>query len=554
MSAANLHKITTLLKKYKRRIRFYDGWLLIQNTLWIPLAIILLLQIIGRIWPISNIMLLSVITASIWLGGIIIFSLIKPLSTLRTAWRVDQSLATKERISSAVTFDTFAETHPGSSQATLDLISLQRSDALSALRSYTPNAAFKLRWRSRPLILAAVLLIFAVVSVLLPNPMDALIAERAAAAEAARAEAERIDELRQEIAESEQLSEQEREELLRELEALAEQLRENTGDRSEALAALSEAEQALKDRLDPNADLQRAALDALESKLAALAQQLTEAEPGEVADLEDALDALLDQMGQMDEAEMDNLAKTLQQLAAQAAQAGNSDLAEALSALSQAAQSGDASAAQSAAGEISESAEQAEGELSDQEAIERALSQLQQSRQALSQSGQTASSSQPGQSASGQSNQGQSGQGQSGQGQQPGQGQSGQGQSSGGGGGTNSDSLPPNTGSGQAGAPQGQGQSGQIGSLEEQVTVPWERLQGDNDPLSISGVDTGQGENQVTDSETPLPGSLTPVSVPYQDVYSSYLDSAYQTIDQSYIPSGLKDYVLKYFSQLEPNE
>jgi hypothetical protein len=547
MAIAQLQKISGLLKKYKRRIRLNDGWLLAQKTLWIAFAILLLLQLIGRLWPVSQIGLLSIIVLSGWFVGILGISLFKPLSTLRTAWRVDQSMAFKERVSSAIIFQDIEETATNQSKETKELILLQRSDALETLRNSTPKQAFKLIWLKRPLALAGILLIASLASIFLPNPMDAVLAERAAVEEAAQAEAEKIEELRQEIAESDQLSEEEREELLRALEELAEQLRENPGDRAEALASLSEAEQDLKDRLNPRTDLKQAALDALETKLSSLAQEIANPEDNNIADLEDALEALLSEMENMDPSELGDMSETLQQLAAQAAQAGATSLAEALSDMSQAAQSGDTSEAQAASEEVVEAAEQINSELTDQEAIEQALSQLQQSRQSLSQSGQTASS-QSGQTADGQSSQGQqSGQGQ-GQGQQPGQGQS-----SGGGGGTNADSLPPNTGSGQAGDPQGQAQGGQTGNLDEQIYVPWERMQGENDPLVISGQDTGQGNDQIREQDTPLPGSINPVSVPYQDVYSSYLDTAYETIDQSYIPTGLKDYILEYFSQLEPD-
>lgn len=548
MASTELQKINSLLRKYRWRIRLHDGWLLAQRTLWLALAVVLLAQIVGRLWPVKYIDTFSVIVLLGWLLFVVLFSLLKPLPALRTAWRVDHMLNIKEKVSSAILFESAAwQKHDN--ETTREMITLQRADALETLSHSTPKQAFQLAWLKRPLIIAGSLLFLSVLAATLPNPMDALLAERAEIAAAAEAEAEKIEELRQEIEEAEKLSEEEREELLRELEALADQLRENNGDRAEALAALSEAEQALKDRLNPQADLRQAALESLQSKLNSLAQQLTDMSDNSDASIEEALDALLDEMGNMDQEELDNLAQSLQQLAAQAAQAGDASLAEALSALSQAAQSGEVGEAQAAASEVSEAAGETASELSDQEALEQALSQLQQSRQALSQSGQTADSGDPGDSSSN----GQPQSGQSGQGQQPGQGQNGQGQSSGGGGGTNADSLPPNTSSGQASSPQGQGQSPQAGSDSDQVFTPWERLNGDVDPLTISGQDTGQGQDQVSEQDTPLPGTSNGVSVPYQDVYGSYLDSAYETIDQSYIPANLKDYVLEYFSVLEPD-
>jgi hypothetical protein len=40
--------------------------------------------------------------------------------------------------------------------------------------------------------------------------------------------------------------------------------------------------------------------------------------------------------------------------------------------------------------------------------------------------------------------------------------------------------------------------------------------------------------------------------MPYYEVLESYLDSAYQNLDQNYYPDGLRDFVREYFSQLEP--
>ncbi len=82
--------------------------------------------------------------------------------------------------------------------------------------------------------------------------------------------------------------------------------------------------------------------------------------------------------------------------------------------------------------------------------------------------------------------------------------------------------------------------------------VPWERRQGQGEELNIPGQDTGQGETQVREGQNPLPGAAGPARVPYQEVFYDYLDTASQAIESSYIPSGLKDYVREYFSQLEP--
>jgi hypothetical protein len=88
--------------------------------------------------------------------------------------------------------------------------------------------------------------------------------------------------------------------------------------------------------------------------------------------------------------------------------------------------------------------------------------------------------------------------------------------------------------------------------LDSQVYVPWERLTGGNEELNIPGQDTGQGETQSQETNNPFPGSSSQALVPYEAAYYTYLEAANQAVEQSYIPSGLKDYIRQYFSQLEP--
>ena len=82
--------------------------------------------------------------------------------------------------------------------------------------------------------------------------------------------------------------------------------------------------------------------------------------------------------------------------------------------------------------------------------------------------------------------------------------------------------------------------------------MPWERQPGNGDQVIVPGQDTGQGDTQVRERTDPLPGTAGASRVPYHEVYYEYLDTANRAMEQTYIPSGLKDYVRAYFSQLEP--
>jgi hypothetical protein len=388
------------------------------------------------------------------------------------------------------------------------------------------------------LILAGALAAAAILLAMLPNPMDAIVAERAAVAQTLEEQAEQIEELSAEIDSAPELTPETREELLRQLAELAEQLRRNPGDREEALADLSKVEEALRQDLDPNSDARKAALEGLAAQLQAVAGSEIdeEADPSDVAA---ALEELAEQLGEIDAAEREALARSLAQAAARTAQAGDESLAQALASLAQGIQSGDSEAAARGAQAAAEALARAEGELADQAAIRQALAELQDGRQAIAQAGQGQALAQ------GQGDAQSPGQGQS-QGPGPGGGQPG------GGGGTQADTLPPGSSTGQADRPQGPDQPGALGELDQQVYVPWERVQGSGDELFIPGQETGQGETQVREQTDPLPGTPGQALVPYYEVYYEYLDAANQTIERSVIPSGLEDYVREYFSRLEP--
>ncbi len=527
------------LKAYKWRIRLHDGLYLAQKTFWLCASIVAGLQLIGRIWPIERIDLYSWIIFTIWITVNLFYSLIKPLPYLRVAWRVDQELNLKDRLSTALLLNQHSEKEHQGNELYQQMIGLQRVDAHQKLNSSSPKEAFKPVWLPRHLIAGLALMVAAATFAILPNPMDAVIRQRNEVAQAAQEEAENIEDLLDQLSNSDALSEEEKEELLRQLEELADELRQNQGDPAEALADLSQMEQELLDRLDAQADMKQTALESISAQLNALAKQQSTNESLS-ADIEAALEELAQQLSEMSEAEQQELAQSLQQMAALAAQAGDSALSSALSSLGQAAQAGNSQAAQSAAQQAGEASQQTEASLSAQQALEQALSQLQESQQSIAQAGQ---GNQTAQGSGDQSSQG------NGNGQGQGQGQ---GQGAGGGGGSNADSLPPNTSVGQAADPQGEGTSGSVGELTDQVYAPWESQQGENNPLVISGQDLDQGQTQVNEQDQDLPGNINPSTVPYQDVFGTYLDTAYQTIEQSYIPLGLKDYVLEYFTQLEP--
>jgi hypothetical protein len=561
-------EIQQRLEQLRRRLRWRDGWTLGQQTLFIPALLGLAVQLAGRVFPIENLAAWTLAPFLLWLAAVIGYSALRPIPLAKAARRVDLEVGSKERLSTAYFFEKQrldqADGKAYLSAFEPELVELQKNDALSLSRSLKPNQALPVVWLSRRLAAAGLIASMVLALAVLPNPMESVIQERREIAQEAQQQAERIEELREEIEKTEELSPELKEELLRQLAELAAQLRENPGDKAEALADLSRIEENLRRQLDPQAGMKQAALEALAAQLAELAR----GEQGEKGDLSKAaedLQKLAEELANMDREQQQSLAQTLAQMAARAAQAGDMDLAQALSAMSQAAQSGDSQAAENAARQAGEAMARASSELSDQEALQRALSGVQSSRQSMAQSGRegTPVAGNQGQQGQGQGEGQGEGQGQGqgegqgegqgqGQGQGEGQGQ-GQGQGSpGGGGGTNAGSLPPGTSSGQPGRPQGEGQSGGIGDPGEQVFVPWERYPNSGDEVFIPGQDTGQGEAETRETRDPMGGANNPSLMPYYEVYESYLSSAYQNLDQNYYPEGLRDFVRQYFSQLEP--
>lgn len=533
------------LGRVRARLRLRDGLWLAQRSLWLGLGMAALALLAGRLWPIERVWIGALAALGLWLAGVTAWALFRPLPVMRVARLADAELRLKERLSSSLALDREKD---AAVAAAFDprLVTQAHADALRAARAIQPTRDFPLRWERRPLTAAAGLLLAAGLLYWLPNPMDRVIAERQAVAQEAQRQAQQVEKLRQQVQNAQEMSPEERDALLKQLAELAKQLKENPGNREQALADLSRLEENLRARLDAKAGQRQAALEAMAAQLQALAKA---ANP-QVGDLQAAADAvkqLADQMQQMTPEERQALAQQLSQMAARAAQAGDSSLAQALTSLAQAAQSGNAQQAAQAASSAAQALNKARTDLANQAALNQALSQLANSRQAITQAGQQASAQLgQGQSQGQGSSQGQGqGLGQSGQGQ-------GQGKQAGSGGGTNANQLPPARRTGAAGKPQGAGKDTGVSDPASQVYAPREKAPAGNNQISIPGQDTDQGQTQSTEQRDPISGVTNPALVPYNQVYQSYFDAANQAVEQSSIPQGLKDYVREYFTQLQP--
>jgi hypothetical protein len=474
----------------------------------------------------------------IWLCAILVHSLLRPRPLADIALEVDIALKLKERLSTALELD--EQVTLSTNSRVSELQTLQQNDAFTSIKKINHQNAFPLYWLPRSLLTAAGLFVITLLLIYIPNPMDVLLAERKAVEQSATEQAQLISELKNEIEQNKNLSPEEKSELISQLDELIQQLIDNRGDREKALADLSKLEEKLRRQLDPNYDLHQATLDAVAAQMQSLVQQ----ENLDQLSTTEILEQFADEFANMGDAEKQILAEKFAQLAAQAAQSGDLALAQALASLSQASLSGDSNTARQAASDMAAAMEQAQSELLTQSALQQTLNQLQSSSLEIARAGNTSN-----QIASQQQTTGNS-QGQTpGQGNQSGQGQSGQGQS---GGGTKADTLPPGTGSGQARKPENT-DTGLLNTvLGEQIFIPWERRPSGGPEVNITGQDTGQGQTITRENQNPSTGMPSNALIPYQYVYTEYLDAAQQAIDRIQIPSDYRDLVRDYFSQLEP--
>jgi len=539
-----------ILRAFRRRLRLVDGWLIAQRALWIPAAAMLGIQMIGRLFPIGGIStgllrqpwFWALILA--WGIAVMLYTLLKPLSLMQTALRVDASIGLKERLSSALALRQMDDVPQMFRQR-------QRADALNHARAIQPREAFPIPWLRKPVAFAGAIFALSILSIWLPNPMDAIRQERAAAKQAILEEAQKIAALKQQIESgetAEELTPAQREELLRQLEALERALQANPGDLEQALADLNRLEQELRQNLDPSVGAKQAYLDALTEQLSRLSGKQPAAgsnNPAATA-LQDLLDGLdrLEADSASAEKQRQEAARSLAQLAAQASQVGDNNLSQALSSLRQALQDGDPQAMDAAAQAAQAALQQLKQQLDNQQAIQGVLAQAQSSQQALTQAGRQIAQSQGKNSpAAGQPA------GPSSSGASPG---GASGQPSGTGGGSMANQLPPSTGGQTSVQPRGSAAAAQTGAFDPQIYAPWQRSSTSGEQLFIPGQDTNQGQTSTTEGQSPQAGLPNPALMPYSQVFFQYLSAANQAMQQNYIPANLQDYVRLYFSSLEP--
>ena len=513
--SVTINHLQQRLRPMALRLRLRDTLWFASSTLWVAALLALALQIAGRLVPISGLLWMSLAPPALWILIVIGYLTVRPLPPIRVAQRIDALLDARERLATALELGQRAEQTP--------LVELQQRDAYSFATTLQPRLV-PLEINRRPLIVALALAAAVVALIILPNPQDQVLEERAAVREAVQQAAAQIEQLRQEIAQNQTLSPEERAALDRELAELQQRLEQNPGNREEALADLSTTEARLQQRLSPDVEAQRAALEQLARNLQASEGQQQSSRPT-LEQAEDTLQQLAQQIERMTPEERAQLAEQLRQEAQQLQQSAP-QTAQALQQAADALQQNNVQQAQQALEQAAQSIQQAQQQQAAQQTAQQSIAQLQEERQSIAQSGQQQQGQQQAQQPGQQ------------QGQQPGQ-QQGQQQ------GQSGAQLEGNQQNPATGTDAGSGSS----DLVYQPFTPDGRPR---DVERIQGQESAGGQTQIQQGQTNVPGSVSPLQTPYQQVLQDYQRAAGEALDQSAIPPHLKDYVRDYFSRLEP--
>jgi hypothetical protein len=528
----NLSEYDVLVNRFAQYIRREDG---VRGAAWGlvgGLSAAVLLNVVAWTFPILT--LGPRLAASVGIAALaslvaFLVTYLYPRSPMTIARRSDARVGLRARLATAI------EIERGQLPVPDDIASRQRADARAAAAGADPAQAFALVFPRRQALIAAVLVVLLVAGFVAPNPQERQIAQRQAEQEAIERQIERLEQIRQEIAANEHLSEEDKQALLRELDDTIRDLQGGDLSREEAIARLSETEGKLQELLGENTERQQQALREAgrEAKQSASTEELGEAlTADEYAKAAQAMASLAEQLPQMSPQELTATAERLEAMST-ALDASNPELAQVLRDAAQAMRQGDIAAAQEALDRAAAQMAETGQQIAAQEATERALGQIQEGRREIAQSGE------PGTQVGEQGQQGQQGQGQG----QQGQGQQGSGAGDTDGTGSQGTSQDP-------GGPIGPNQPGQEGETPYDPIYDPERLgEGEGEQITVPG----QGEGGPASGETEGgPTEEGEALVPYNEVYTDYQAQAASALEDSYIPRGLKEYVRAYFGSLDP--
>ncbi len=498
----------------------------------------------------------TILVAALALGSLsaaIVAGLLWRVDRQRLARFFDLHFHLKERISTALELS--VEPHPApysaapySAQApspAAGIIQAQHLDAVAAARQVNPGWRFFWQITRPQVLLAAILIAATAVVSIFGGPLFERATQRRVVQQAVQAEIEALEVLLGEIEANPYLTEDQKEVLNEELEKTIQQL-QGAETTEQAVAALTSAENELEqiaqqNPFDPAAQQQAQALQEAGNSLLqgeeggpleSFAQNLAEGDIlGAAQDLQN-----LD-LENMSTEELAALAEQLEALADSLVNT-NPELAQSLQQAAEALRSGDTQAAQQALGQASQSLSAAAQSIQQAGAVQQAQVGAASGQERIIQAGQNAQNLEQGQPGAGQGQ---------GAGQSPGQGQSG-GSGAGSGQSSGSEGQGPEAGNDPISQNNKPGDGGL--SQYEPVYAPTHLGGSGGEEVILPGSDQPGGD--VTGLSNTSPGDENPSTVPYVDVFPSYVEAYRQAIENGQVPPALRSLVKKYFSSLEP--
>ena len=384
----DLSPIQQQLTRWDRRRKIRDLLIWAPRGLMAGLFIAVAIAALARFRPLLTNLEIGYVAAGLGVIGLIIgsgFVWLQRRSPDEQAHFADQTFDLKERLTAAL------ELNAGTIEAPETLQAQQYDDTLSAIGSVDTETTlpYELNGQDWTLILLALVLLIG--AILLPNRMESILQGQREVEQLVEDQIERIEQLEEEIANNDSLTEAEKEELSEPLESARQALEDGVDSKEEALAALSQAESALRQLEEQNST------EALEAQMAQAGnslssqsgQSLGEAlQAGDLPRTATELDQLSESVGDLSEVEQQELGRELSQAASALEAAGSdSELANQLAEAGSALQQGDVAAAEAALAEAGQTAE-ALGEAGQvAEAAGEAAGELSQGRQEVTESG-----------------------------------------------------------------------------------------------------------------------------------------------------------------------
>ena len=333
------------LKWWDARRRKAEAMLWIPRGLLAGLMVAAIIAVLMRIYPLVDnrtFIFLSSLLAITGLGTSLLISFIRQRTLLTQARFADERLVLFERASTAV------EINAGKLAVIPSISVLQLDDTLEAIAIVDSEQAVPLRWNRREVALIVLVMGLLIGVALVPNPQSDILDQQAAVSQSIEDQIETLEEIEQEINQSDLLDQDSQEQLQLPIQSAIEALEAGNLNREQAVAVLSEAEADLREL---SMELNN---DAIEQSLAEAGrplldnpagQQLGEAlESGDLFGASEATNRLADSISTLNEEERAALAQDLAQTAA-AFQDVDPELAAELTQAAQILQSGDIEAA-----------------------------------------------------------------------------------------------------------------------------------------------------------------------------------------------------------------